>query len=87
MAAAADEVMVSVLDRAPTVGGADTDAGQSVRAVVLGVFLQGATTALVDEIGTARLPFLTRVGAGCTHDDREQFRLGVEIILTGISTL
>ncbi|MEV4640517.1 helix-turn-helix domain-containing protein [Actinoplanes sp. NPDC049548] len=51
-------------------------------------FLDGATSALTGEVDAADLPFLTRVVRQLqNHDDREQFRAGVEIILVGISHL
>lgn len=51
-------------------------------------FLSDATSALTDEVDAAGLPFLTRVADRLrSHDDREQFRAGVEIILDGLSLL
>ncbi|WP_328291624.1 hypothetical protein OG218_02505 [Kineococcus sp. NBC_00420] len=51
-------------------------------------FLSDATSALTEEVDAAGLPFLTRVADRLrNHDDREQFRAGVEIILDGLSLL
>ena len=50
-------------------------------------FLRSATSPLLGA-GAERYPFLARVGQDLVdHDDREQFRAGIEIILTGIETL
>ena len=51
-------------------------------------FLRDATSALTDEVDAADLPFLIRVADRLrSHDDREQFRAGVEIVLDGVSLL
>lgn len=50
-------------------------------------FLRSATSPLLTA-GAERYPFLARVGQDLVdHDDREQFRAGIEIILSGIEAL
>ena len=52
-------------------------------------FLRAATAELIDHDDRAEsYPFLTRITPQLTnHNDREQFRTGMELILAGIASL
>jgi AcrR family transcriptional regulator len=65
------------------------DAGLQLKGMEMGrrAFLESAASRLADAQGGDYL-FLTRISQQLTdHDDRGQFRAGIEIILAGIATL
>jgi AcrR family transcriptional regulator len=51
-------------------------------------FLEQATTTLTQQRGGDQYPFLSRVAEQLAgHDDREQYKTGLDVILAGIATL
>ena len=65
------------------------DAGTRLNGNEMGrsAFLQSATSGLIER-SPGDFPFLDRINRQLTeHDDREQFRAGIEIILSGIVSL